>query len=123
MFLAVENHGGVVATAAGLLEIVQAVECPWVGINLDTGNFRTADPYADLAQCAPFAVSVQYKVEVSRGGKREPADFARIVKILREANYRGFINFEYEEREDPHVAVPRHLSEMRRVLAAQPPAP
>src|SRR5439155_25718054 len=47
VFLALENHGGVVATPDGLLEIVHAVKCPWVGVNLDTGNFRSEDPYAD----------------------------------------------------------------------------
>jgi sugar phosphate isomerase/epimerase len=35
-----ENHGGIVAEPAALLEIVRAVKSQWVGINLDTGNFR-----------------------------------------------------------------------------------
>ena len=112
VFVAVENHGGVVATADGLLEIVRGVKSPWVGVNLDSGNFRTDDPYAELARCAPYAVSVQYKTEI----KGQPADFRRVVKLLREANYRGFITLEYEAREDPLVAVPRHLAEMRRVI-------
>jgi sugar phosphate isomerase/epimerase len=116
VFLAVENHGGVVATPDGLLEIVTAVKCPWVGVNLDTGNFHTDDPYADLARCAPYAVSVQYKVEVVRGGKTEAADFARILQILRDAHFRGFVTLEYEAREDPVVAIPRHVVEMRKLM-------
>ena len=28
--------------------LVRAVDSPWLGVNLDTGNFRTPDPYADL---------------------------------------------------------------------------
>jgi len=118
VFVGLENHGGVVATADGLLEIVRAVQSPWLGINLDTGNFRTADPYGDLARCAPYAVTVQYKVEMfPNGGKAEPADFARVVKILRDANYRGFITLEYEAKEDPMTAVPRHLAEMRKAMS------
>ena len=31
------------------------VQSPWFGVNLDTGNFRSSDPYADLAQLAPYA--------------------------------------------------------------------
>ncbi len=118
VFVALENHGGVVATADGLLEIVRAVPSPWLGINLDTGNFRTEDPYGDLARCAPYAVSVQYKVEITpKGQPTQPADFGRILRILREAGYRGFITLEYEAREDPMTAVPRHLAEMRKLMA------
>jgi sugar phosphate isomerase/epimerase len=116
VFLAVENHGGVVATADGLLAIVRAVQCPWVAVNLDTGNFRTGDPYGDLAKVAPYAVSVQFKVAMVRDRKKEPADPARVVKILRDAHYRGFVTLEYEEGEDPLAAVPRHLEALRKVL-------
>ncbi|MFN3650708.1 MAG: sugar phosphate isomerase/epimerase family protein [Armatimonadota bacterium] len=117
VFVALENHGGVVAEADGLLEIVKAVESPWLGINLDSGNFRTEDPYGDLAKCAPYAVSVQYKVDMHPKGKpAEKADFPRIVKILKDAGYRGFITLEYEGREDPLVAIPRHLAEMRAAM-------
>jgi sugar phosphate isomerase/epimerase len=95
------------------------VKSPWLGVNLDTGNFRTEDPYADLARCAPYAVSVQYKVSMSPRGKgKQPADFARVLGILRAANYRGFVTLEYEEAEDPVAAVPRHVREMRRVMTA-----
>jgi sugar phosphate isomerase/epimerase len=116
VFLALENHGGVVATADGLLEIVRAVRCPWVAVNLDTGNFRSADPYADLAAVAPYAAAVQYKVEVVTSGRRQPADPARVARILRDANYRGFVALEYEAAEDPLAAVPRHLKALRRAL-------
>ena len=53
VFLGVENHGGIVANPKDLIEIVRAVQSPWVGINLDTGNFHTEDPYADLEKIAP----------------------------------------------------------------------
>jgi sugar phosphate isomerase/epimerase len=117
VFIAMENHGGVVAEADGLLEIVKATKSPWVGINLDTGNFRTADPYGDLARCAPYALTVQYKTEITpKGQPTQHADFARIVKILRDAHYRGFVTLEYEAKEDPLVAIPRTLAEMRKLL-------
>lgn len=114
--LGLENHGGIVATADGLLKLVEAVKSPWLGVNLDSGNFRTADPYADLARCAPYAVNVQYKVEIQRGSReapKEPADAARVVRILRDAGYQGFLTLEYEAAEDPFEAVPRHLDELR----------
>src|SRR5262249_54268835 len=85
IFLGLENHGGIVAEAADLLEIVRAVQSSWLGVNLDTGNFETDDPYADLAKCAPYAVNVQWKAEIQRRGqKKETADLTRLVRILRE---------------------------------------
>jgi len=117
VFVGLENHGGVVATADGLLEIVKAVQSPWLGINLDTGNFRTEDPYGDLARCAPYAVTVQFKVEMfPKGQGAQPADFGRILKILRETGYRGFVTLEYEAKEDPMTAVPRYVAEMRKLM-------
>ena len=65
---------------------------PWLGINLDTGNFHTADPYADLAGCAPYAVNVQVKVEIqARGQPKGPADLARLVQLVRDSGYQGYV--------------------------------
>lgn len=118
IFLGLENHGGIVAEPADLLEIVQAVKSPWVGINLDTGNFHTDDPYADLAKCAPYAVNVQFKSQILRRGQKEkePADLARVVKLLRDANYQGYFVLEYEAPEDPWEAVPELLKQMKAAL-------
>ncbi len=117
VFLGLENHGGIVADPKDLLEIVKAVKSPWVGINLDTGNFHTDDPYADLASCAPYAVNVQVKSEIQkRGQKKELADLARLVKILRDANYQGFVALEYEAAEDPWQAVPPLLRQLRELM-------
>jgi sugar phosphate isomerase/epimerase len=92
VILALENHGGATTTANGLVAILTKVESEWVGANLDTGNFRSADPYAD-------------------------ADFGRIVGILRGANYRGYLSIEYEAREDPRTGVPKFAERLRAALA------
>src|SRR5262249_30720848 len=119
IYLGLENHGGIVSTAEEILEIVRAVKSPSLGINLDTGNFHTADPYADLAKIAPYAVNVQLKAEVHPLGKgEEPADLPRLVKILRDANYQGYVALEYESKEDPWTAVPKLLMRMKELFAA-----
>lgn len=118
IFLALENHGGIVTTPEQLLAIVREVKSDWFGVNLDTGNFRGPDPYAELAQLAPYAVVVQVKTEVSvKGGPRQEADFARIIKLLRDVKYRGFVTLEYEADEDPRKAVPRYLQTLRKLMA------
>ncbi len=53
IYMALENHGGIVTTAEQLLTIVKEVKHDWFGVNLDSGNFRTADSYGDFAKLAP----------------------------------------------------------------------
>src|SRR4030095_12180667 len=97
IYLALENHGGIVSTVEQILAIVREVKSDWFGVNLDTGNFHTADPYADLARLAPYAVVVQIKSEISIGkGPAQPADLPRLIKILRDVNYQGYVALEYE---------------------------
>jgi sugar phosphate isomerase/epimerase len=118
VFLALENHGGLTTTADGIVALVKDVKSPWFGVNLDSGNFNSADPYADLARIAPFAVNVQVKVVVRpAGGDRQPSDFKRLASILRDAGYRGYIVLEYEEAEDPRQACPRFMDELRQAFA------
>jgi sugar phosphate isomerase/epimerase len=114
IFLGLENHGGIVAEADGILEIVKAVKSSWLGINLDTGNFHTADPYGDLAKIAPYAVNVQVKADIKKkeAAEKESVDLPRIFKILREANYQGYVALEYEAK-DPWTNVPVFLERMK----------
>jgi len=120
VWLGLENHGGIVAQVADLLDIVRAVRSAWVGVNLDTGNFYgPADPYEEMARLAPYAVNVQVKVEVNRRGQgKEPTDLARVTNLLRQANYQGFVALEYEAAPDPWQAVPEWLARLRTALAA-----
>jgi sugar phosphate isomerase/epimerase len=116
--LALENHGGITATPRQILKLVKAIDAPNFGVNLDTGNFRTDDPYADLAELAPYAVNVQVKTEIQRKGQaKEEADLARVVKILRDARYSGYVVLEYEAAEDPMTAVPRHIKKLRELIS------
>ncbi len=115
--LALENHGGITATPDQLLHIVQSIDSPNFGVNLDTFNFRTDDPYTDLAKLAPYAVNVQVKTEIGpQGLPVTEVDYAKIVDLLRVARYSGYIALEYEAREDPMVAIPAALQKLKAAL-------
>ncbi len=117
VFLALENHGGISTTAEDLLAVVRRVRSPWFGVNLDTGNFRSRDPYRDIELVAPYAINVQVKVEIRPAGSaRQPADLKRIVRLLEQAGYRGYLVLEYEAAEDPLTAVPRYLEQLRSLI-------
>lgn len=118
IFLAIENHGYLTETADDVLKLIRAVDHPWLGFNLDTGNFRD-EPYESMAKAAPYAVTCQVKTLVTnpRTNQREPADYGRIVRILRDARYRGYITLEYEA-DDPHREVPIHLRKLHEAISA-----
>ena len=118
IILALENHGGIVSTVDQLLSIVKAIRSDWFGVNWDSGNFRSADPYGDLAKAAPYAVVAQIKTEVWPNGVRQPADLVTVVSALRGSGYRGYVALEYEAEQDPFVAVPAYLRQLRRLIAA-----
>ncbi len=118
VYLALENHGGVTSTADQILAIVKGVKSDLFGVNLDTGNFHTEDPYGDLARLAPYAVNVQVKTEISAAGKKpEEADLKRFVDMLKKVKYRGYVALEYEASADPKKAVPHYLAELRKLIA------
>ncbi|MFO0811132.1 MAG: sugar phosphate isomerase/epimerase family protein [Gemmataceae bacterium] len=118
VYLALENHGGIVATAEQMLAMVTAVKHDWFGVNLDTGNFHSPDPYADMAKLAPYTVTVQVKTEIMRGEKqpKEEADLRRVIDILKAANYRGYVALEYEAAADPMTAVPKYLGQLKTLI-------
>jgi sugar phosphate isomerase/epimerase len=119
VFLGLENHGGIVEKPDELVALVRSAKSPWAGINLDSGNFHTADPYGDLAKIAPYAVNVQLKMEMRPEGSKQPqaADVPRLLKLLREANYQGWFTLEYEVKADPFAEVPKILDMLRQLLA------
>ena len=119
IFLGLENHDAI-GSAEHLLKLIGAVRSKWLGVNLDSGNFHTADPYTDFEKCIPYAVNVQVKTDIRREGSKtsEPADLPRILRLLREGGYQGFVALEFEANEDPYEAVPPLLQRLRSLMGA-----
>lgn len=117
VILGMENHDFLIDIDR-MLPIVEAVDSPWFGVNFDSGNIaQTNDPYKELKRIAPYSVNAQIKVEIPVNGKKVHADLGRIISILKEANYRGYVVLEYEGSEDPKAAIPGYLSQLRKLIA------
>lgn len=116
ILLALENHGGVTARANGLLEVVRQVNSTAFGVNFDSGNFRVDDPYAELEKIAPYAVNAQIKVEMHAEGKSQQTDLPRVINILKDAGYSGWVALEYEAAEEPLEAIPRWLEKLKPLV-------
>ncbi len=114
--VALENHGGITATAEGVLKILRAVDSEWMGVNLDTGNYRL-NRYEEIRKTAPYAVHVHAKfLKVGPEGNDEILDYARIVDVLYKTGYKGYLSIEYEGKESAESAVPRAVRFLKGLL-------
>jgi len=113
VLLALENHWGLTRTPEGLLRLVNAIKSPWLGALMDTGNFLE-DPYPKLAAIAPQTVFVQAKTYFGGGEWYTlDLDYARVARILADANYRGYVSLEMEGKEPADTAVPKSIALLR----------
>ena len=113
VLLALENHWGLTTRTENLLRIYKSVASPWLGINLDTGNFPV-DPYPEIQKLAPFASIVQAKTYYGGGEWYTlDLDYRRIADTLRKASFKGWVSLEMEGKENPATAVPKSLAVLR----------
>ena len=114
--LGLENHWGLGRTPEGVLRVVDALHSPWLQVTLDTGNFLE-EPYSKLEKLAPKAVLVQAKTYYGGGlWYSLDLDYERIIAMLREHGYRGYISLEFEGKEDPRTGVPKSLTLLRKAV-------
>jgi sugar phosphate isomerase/epimerase len=110
VFIGIQNHGDFLKTSEQVIKIIQMVDSEWFGTVVDTGAFRTADPYQDIATVAPYAVNWQIKEQV---------DLKRVVRIANEAGYRGYLPIETlpgrsgDADYDPYARAAQLLKELR----------
>jgi sugar phosphate isomerase/epimerase len=116
VLLALENHWGLCSTPEGQLHIKKAIDSPWLGILMDTGNFLE-NPYSKLEMIAPYTSFVQAKTYYGGGEWYTlDLDYKRIISILQKVNYQGYISLEYEGKEDAATAVPKSIEMLRQAM-------
>jgi L-ribulose-5-phosphate 3-epimerase len=115
--LALENHWGLTRTPEGLLRLVNAIDSPWLGALMDTGNFLE-QPYEKLSAIAPKTVFVQAKTYPGGGEWYTlELDYTRIANILSDAGYTGYVALEMEGKEHADTAVPKSIEMLRKAFA------
>jgi sugar phosphate isomerase/epimerase len=117
IMLMLENHWGMTLKPDNLLKIVEGVNSPWLGVNLDIGNWP-GDPYPGIEKLAPHAAIVHFKTYFGGGEYYTlELDYKRIAAMLRAANFRGYVSLEMEGKEAPSTAVAKSLNAMRAAFA------
>jgi sugar phosphate isomerase/epimerase len=118
--IGIQNHGDMLQTAEQCIYIMKGVNSKWVGLIVDTGNFKTEDPYKDIAEVVPYAINWQVK-ESPRGiGGKEKTDYVKLVRIIKDGGYKGYLPVETlfvrGVSYDPFVLVPEMLNELNAAI-------
>lgn len=108
----VENHGGLSSDGQWLAGVMRAVNMPNCGTLPDFGNFcireETAtsgqklcaepyDRYRGMAELLPFAKAVSAKsYDFDELGEETTIDFGRMINLVLDSGYTGYIGVEYE---------------------------
>lgn len=107
----VENHGGLSSHGAWLAGVMKMVGRPNVGTLPDFGNFKVGkaegpdgepvdewyDRYQGMAELMPYAKAVSAKShEFDAEGNEVRSDYFRIMKIVLESGYNGYVGIEWE---------------------------
>jgi sugar phosphate isomerase/epimerase len=107
----VENHGGLSSNAGLLVQVMEAVNMDNTGTLPDFGNFCIAaewgasgrtcseeyDRYKGIEEMMPYAKAVSAKShDFGPEGQEIHSDYPRIMKLVKDAGYNGFVGVEYE---------------------------
>ena len=119
--IGVQNHGDFLKTGQELLTLIEAVGSEWCGPIVDTGYFKTPDPYVDMALVAPHSVNWQVKQSPLGEESDVPTDLVKLVKIVRNSGYTGYLPIETLSPRgapyDPYAVVPVFLKQLRQAIA------
>ncbi|OFX57771.1 MAG: hypothetical protein A2066_14465 [Bacteroidetes bacterium GWB2_41_8] len=111
----IQNHHDFLKTANQTIEIIKRVNSNWFGLILDIGSFRT-DPYKEIEKTIPYAVSWQLKENLYVNGIEQKTDLNKLMKIIQQSGYRGYIPLETLGAGDPKVKVAGFLKEIRAAM-------
>jgi sugar phosphate isomerase/epimerase len=114
----VENHGGLSSNGQWLAGVMKTVNHPRCGTLPDFGNFTEYDRYQGVADLMPFAKAVSAKsYDFGAKGDETKIDYRRMMKIVLDAKYRGWVGIEYEGNTLPEpegIAATKKLLEQVR---------
>ena len=114
--IVIENHGGITADADWLISLIKNVDSKYIGTLPDFGDYNFCinkgaldfedigkmcenqyDKYMGVEKLMPYAKGVSAKSHYfDEKGEETSTDFSRMLKIILNSNYKGYLTIEYE---------------------------
>jgi len=116
VMLALQNHNDFIKDSSHVERILSLIDSEWVGLMLDIGSYHTADPYKDIAATARHAITWQMKEQVFINENQVDTDYRRVVDIVLQCGYKGYLPLETLGEGDPYIKAGRLFKIVQSVL-------
>ena len=116
VMVGLQNHYDYIKTPAETMQLISLVDSSWFGLILDIGSYRSEAPYNEVKEMAPYAVSWQIKEKMFIGKKEINTDLDKIIKIVRDSGYRGYLPIETLGPGEPKTKVAYFLGKVRKAM-------
>lgn len=116
VIIGLQNHNDFIQTAAQVIKIIQIVNSEWLGLILDTGSYRVNDPYEEIQKSVRYTVNWQIKEKVFINGREEDTDLTRVMGIIKNSDYNGYLPLETLGDGDPKVKVEALFKKLKAVM-------
>lgn len=117
VIIGLQNHNDFIQTAAQVIKIIQIVNSKWLGLILDTGSYRVNDPYEEIQKSVRYTVNWQIKEKVFINGKEEDTDMNRVINIIKNSDYNGYLPLETLGDGDPKVKIEALFTKLKAAMA------
>ena len=116
VMLALQNHNDFLKTAEQTERMLTLIDHEWVGLMLDIGSYHTPDPYIDIAANSKYAVTWQMKEKVFVNETQIETDYEKIISIVKNCGYKGYLPLETLGEGDPLLKVKDLYYRVKSVL-------
>jgi sugar phosphate isomerase/epimerase len=117
VIIGLQNHNDFIQTADQVVSMIDAVNSEWLGLILDTGSYRVNDPYDEIQKSIGHTVNWQIKENVFIDGREVETDMLRLMRIIKNSDYSGYLPLEKLGEGDPKVKVNVLLKKLKDAMS------
>jgi len=116
IIVGIQNHNDFIRTADDVKKIMKMAGSDWLGLILDTGGYRSGDPYKQIEETINYVVNWQIKEKIFVNGIEQDTDLGKLIGIIKKSCYKGYIPIETLGAGDPKLKVISLMEKLRREL-------